>query len=528
MAKLFISDVVKDFITPISTPRRPLKILMVGTEITPYAQVGGIGRVLYFLPQALNRLGHDVRIIIPKYGKIDENKYPLEMVAEGIQVPTDAEDGKEKYLICNVKTHKLPDGPRVYFLENMEYYEKRANEYGYADDPVRFALFCRGTLEFIRKYEQWKPNIIHCNDWQTALIPQYIKTTYKNDPTLQSCHTVYTIHNLYYQGTFDHRFISELDYDDGRSEIPSFFSDRIHKINSMRRGILYADIVNTVSETYAREILTSNYGEGMDGLLREVRTKLFGIINGIDYEEFNPATDKILYKNYSASSLETRDENKAELQREFNLPINVKVPVFGISSRLDEQKGIDLVMETVDYFLNEFDAQLIINGGGDGRYLSYFQDLEKKHPKKVATNLNYNYTIPRHIFSGADIFLMPSKFEPCGIAQMEAMRYGSVPLVRATGGLADSVIDFDPETNNGTGFVFQKYEGMAFFAALVRAMETYRYKKIWQGIVRRCMKQDFSWGESAKRYSDLYYRVVELKRQRRSGRTHPNLSEETL
>ncbi|PIU68346.1 hypothetical protein COS81_04260 [candidate division WWE3 bacterium CG06_land_8_20_14_3_00_42_16] len=523
MTKNILAKVVSGIVTPLASPKNPLNILIVGTEASPYAQVGGIGRVLFFLPQALMRLGHDVRVMIPKYGKIDEKKYPLELVYEGLKIPT-GEKGSNEYLICNVKTHKLPEGPRVYFLENMEYYEKRANEYGYVDDPIRFAILCRGVLEFIRHYEEWKPQIIHCNDWQSALIPQYLKTVYKN--RLKDITVLYTIHNLYYQGMFDHHFVSELDFDDGKSQIPSFFSERIHKINPMRRGIIYADLINTVSPTYAQEILTSEYGEGLDSLLRELRTKLSGILNGIDYTEFNPATDKIIHKNYTSSSIELREENKRELQREFNLPIDPETMIFGISSRLEDQKGIDLFMGVIEYVLKEYKAQLIVNGGGEGKYLSFFQKLEKDFPGKVGTNLNFDYTLPRHIFAGADVFLMPSRFEPCGITQMEAMRYGAIPLVRATGGLADTVEDFNPTNNTGTGFVFKTFDKMAFFGTLVRAMETYKYKAVWKNLIKRAMKKDFSWVESAKRYSDLYYRAIDLYRQKKIARTHIQNQEE--
>ena len=527
MVKTTFPDVVKEIISPISSPKKPLKILFIGTEVTPYSQVGGIGRVLFFLPQALMRLGHDVRVMIPKYGKIDEKRFPLKMEYEGLRVPT-GEKKEQKYLICNVKTHKLSDGPQIYFLENMEYYEKRANEYGYVDDPIRFALLCRGSLELLKNQDKWIPDIINCNDWHTGLIPQYLKSYYKDDPKFEKIVTIFTIHNLFYQGSFDHRFVSELDFDDGRSAIPSFFSDRIHKLNPMRRGIIYSDLINTVSPTYAKEILTSQYGEGLDSLLREVRTKLYGILNGIDYDEFNPSSDKIIYQNYSVSSLESRRQNKAELQREFNLKVDPEIPVLGISSRLDEQKGLDLVTSIMEYVLEEFQVQLVVNGGGESRFLSFFQELEKKYPQQVGTNLSYNYSLPRHIFSGADVFLMPSKFEPCGIAQMEAMRYGAIPVVRATGGLADTVEDFDPSEGTGTGFAFNKFEKMAFFAALIRAIETYRYKNIWRSLIRRAMKQDFSWGESAKKYADLYYRAIELRNQKQFHKTHPQLNQDQI
>ncbi|HLD11850.1 MAG TPA: glycogen/starch synthase [Patescibacteria group bacterium] len=511
MTRPKFTQVVEELLMPVKPPRKTLRVLFVASELSPYSTVGGLGRVTFFLPRALMSLGHDIRVMIPKYGKIDLEKYPMEMVYEGLEIPTSSTETKS--LICNVKTHKLSDGPRAYFLENMEYYEKRANEYGYVDDPLRWALLNRGVIEFM-KHSDWKPDIIHSNDWQTGLIPQYLKTIYRKEPLAELVATVYTIHNLYFQGNFDHRFVSDLDYDDGKSRIPSFFSPRLPKINSMRRGIMFADVINTVSETYAKEILTPDYGEKLDELLREVRTKLFGVLNGIDYNEFNSSTDKIVRFNYDAKSLGVRQKNKLFLQDEFNLPNDVDIPVLAISGRLDEQKGLDLLMEVADPLLSEYNVQLIVNGGGDNKYRGFFDDLQKRYPNKVSTNLTPNFELPRHIFSGADMILLPSKFEPCGMVQMEAMRYGCIPVVRATGGLADTIDD------NENGFSFKKFDRWVFFATLIRALEAYKDKKRWSELIRTAMKKDFSWDESARKYVDLYFRAIELKTQRKLAKSH--------
>lgn len=495
-----------------------MKVLIVATEQTPYSTVGGLGRVTYFLSRELKKAGVDVRVFIPKYGKIDDKKWSFETVLEGLQIPT--QNGFNN-LTCNVKKI-VEDDIVTYFLENQEYFELRANEYGYADDPQRFALLCRGALEFLRHpSNDWIPDVVHTNDWQTGLVPQMLSTFYRDDQKLKNVTTLFTIHNLFYQGMYDHRFVSDLDYDDGKSDIPGFYEPRLSKINMMRRGIMFADIVNTVSPTYASEILTEEYGEGLHRLLQEVRTKLFGILNGIDYKEFNPETDKLLIQNYTKEYLEVRKKNKVALQKEFQLPEDDEIPIISISNRLDKQKGLDLVVQIIEPILEEYaPVQFIVNGGGDNTFREFFSKLAKKHPYQVGANLNPNFTLPRHIFSGADIILLPSKFEPCGMTQMEAMRYGCIPLVRRTGGLADTVVDYDPMGDEGTGFVFSNYDSYALFGSIVRALETYKHDDEWKTLVKRAMEQDFSWTKSAEEYVKLYTRAIELRKQTFESKSH--------
>lgn len=487
----------------------PLSSLMILPEVSPYASVGGISWVGVHLAKALVKLGHDVRLFMPKYGMIDEERYPMEMVVEGLKVYTDAEEGL-KELICNVKTHVTEDGVRTYFLENMEYYEQRANVYGYNDDPIRFALLSRGALEFLRHFE-WKPDVIHAHDWQTGAVPNFLKTTYAKSRDLSPIASVFTIHNLFYQGMFDHRQISELDFDDGRSPIASLFSERLKKQNFMRRGIIYADLVNTVSETYTREILTPECGEGLEKLLVEVRTKLFGVVNGIDYEEFNPATDPLVPFNFDLRHPGERVKNKAALQKEFGLPVDGGKFVLAMVSRLTDQKGIEILIEILPHLLTEFDLQFVLVGGGDGRYISAFRDLVRSFPSKLGAHLMPNFTLPRLVFAGADALAVPSRFEPAGLTQLEAMRYGCVPIVRKTGGLADTVADFDASQEEGTGFVFEEYDPWAFYGAVVRASEAFRYPQVWEKLVRRAMAADFSWEASAKRYVELYRKAIQFK-----------------
>ena len=490
----------------------PLRVLIVSPEVSPYANVGGLSRVASHLSRALLELGHDVRLFMPKFGLIDEGKYPMGMVHKGLKVPTGNQDNP--HLVCNVKLHAVPGGAPVYFLENMEYYEKRANVYGYSDDPLRWALLSRGVLEFLRKNKEWQPQIIHCNDWQTGAIPNYLKTVYNKDEKLLPLSTIFTIHNLTFQGMFDHRTVSELNFDDGRSQIASFFSQRLGRQNFMRRGIIYSDVVNAVSKTYAKEILTSEYGEGLNRLLLEIRSKLYGVINGIDYDEFDPATDKLLETNYDVNHLEKRVQNKLALQREFDLPEDEGAFAVGVVGRLSTQKGFDLLLEVLPHFLREFkNAQFFQIGGGDSQLIDLLKKLKKDFPTQVGIHPLPNFTLPRLIFSGCDAVPFPSKFEPCGIVQLEAMRYGAIPIVRATGGLKDTVEDFDPRENTGTGFVFTNYEPWPLFAKLVQAHELYQQPKVWQGLQRRAMAADFSWGQSAKEYAELYEKAIHRHRR---------------
>ncbi|MDP2735649.1 MAG: glycogen/starch synthase [bacterium] len=511
-------------LVPLAHQGPPLRILMVVPEVSPYASVGGVSRVAAHLSKELVELGHDVRLFMPKYGFIDEEKYPLEMVMEGLKVHT-GEDHGPKELICNVKTHLSEGGVRTYFLENMEYYEKRANVYGYSDDPIRFLLLSRGSLEFLRHFE-WKPQVIHANDWQTGSVPNLLKTVYAKSRDLSGIASVFTIHNLFYQGMFDHRQVSELDFDDGKSPIAPIFSDQLRKQNFIRRGIIYSDVVNTVSESYAREILTPEYGEGLDKLLLEVRSKLFGVTNGIDYEELNPKTDPLVPYNFDSRSINNRIKNKIALQKEFGLPEGQEHFVLGVVSRLSEQKGFDIMLEALPQFLSSFDAQFIAIGGGEEKYAAALRDLQEQFPKQVGVHPMPNFTLPRMLFAGADGMAIPSRFEPAGLVQLEAMRYGAIPIVRKTGGLADTVVDLNVEEKAGTGFVFKEYNPWALFAQLVRAHENFRNEDIWEDLVKRAMEADFSWEASAKRYTELYRKAVLFKQREESETGKPKRLEE--
>ncbi len=492
-----------------------LKLLFVAPEAAPFIKVGGLGEVMRSLPNDLRALGHDARVFIPKYASIDLEKYPLHLELEGLQ-PAFLEEDPHGLFTSNVLRYENDSGKTTaYFLENMEYYEKRANVYGYIDDAVRWALLSRAALEFLR-YSFWRPDVIIAADWQSGLIPNYFHTIYKDDLKLSSMAIVFSIHNLAFQAMFDHHFVSEMDYDSGREAIPPFNDPRLLKLNFMRRGIMHADIVSTVSPTYAQEITTSEYGEGLHDLLNERRSKLFGILNGIDTALYNPETDPNIKFNYNIKTLDSKAKNKSSLRQKFNLPVRGGTPLFGIVSRLTDQKGFGLLMDAAEPLLDNFDMQLVVVGSGDARFMNFFQELAGRYPEKVAVNLNYDEALAHEVYAGVDAIIIPSRFEPCGLTQMEAMAYGTVPVVRKTGGLADSVTDYDPVNKTGTGFVFEKFDNRAFYAAMIRAIETYKYPGFWRDIQKRAMTVDFSWTKSAKEYLELFKKAIEYHRKSNS------------
>ncbi|MEK7593485.1 MAG: glycogen synthase [Patescibacteria group bacterium] len=489
--------------------KRGFKILFVASEAAPFVKVGGLGEVMHSLPKALRNLGYDARIFIPKYATMETEKFPLKLeISELSPVPT-AQDPHGLF-ISNILRYEDEKGETTaYFLENMEYYEKRANTYGYADDAVRWALLSKGVLEFLKK-SKWQPDIIVASDWQTGLISNYLHAEYKDDPILSRIASVFSIHNLSYQGMFDHRFVSDMDYDSGRADIPAFDNPDLLKINFMRRGIMHADAINTVSPTYAQEITTPEYGELLNDLLSERRSRLFGILNGIDYDSYNPETDSKLEFNYSFKTIGRRKKNKSALRKILNLADSPEkdIPLLCVISRLTDQKGFGLFFDAMRPLLKNFNFQLAILGSGENHFINFFNDLINEYPNRVAGHFTFDEALPRMILGAADAILIPSKFEPSGLTQMEAMRYGAVPIVRKTGGLADSVVDYNPEKRTGTGFVFEPFDSYAFYGTVVRALETYKHQKIWEKIQCQAMKADFSWTRSADEYLKLFEKAV--------------------
>lgn len=500
---------------------KKFKILFVTAEEAPFAKVGGLGEVMFSLPRALTSLGHDARVMIPLYASIDKSAAPLPYVYEQLGIPTAPESGGE-LLYCNVRKFEAPADGRgpvtTYFLENQEYYELRANVYGYADDRVRFALLSRACLEFLNAWGEWTPDIIVAADWMTGYLPNFLKTDYKEYRRLEAIATVFSIHNLGSQGTIrNHNFLQESERDDGYGPIPDFLGDRMQFINAMRRGILHADVINTVSATYANEITTEEFGEGLDALLRERRGRLFGVLNGMDYEANDPSTDTRLARNFAARSLEARGENKLALQQRFGLPQGARTFVMGIVSRLTRQKGFSLLEPIIEPFLRATKAQLIVLGTGETEIMDFFQKLEQKFPQQVRAHLQFDADLPHLIYAGADSLLIPSKFEPSGLTQMEAMRFGAIPVARRTGGLADTIEDCAPEEGKGTGFLFDEFDSAALLIAMTRAFVSWRYIPAWRRMQKRAMEEDFSWDRSAREYEKLFARAIRIHKENGNG-----------
>jgi starch synthase len=482
----------------------PLRVLIIASEGVPYVKTGGPADVIGALPQALRRLGHDVRVVLPRYNSIDPERWHLCPIKEDLPVPI-------QHTTVNVRVLQSPkdqdETVPFYFIEAPHYFQ-REKLYGYNDDGDRFILFCRAALEFARSIG-WSPDIIHCHDWHTAIIPNWMKTIYKEDPQFAETATVYTIHNLAYQGIFGYRILEVAGIaEEGfvYHEVPEL----ANVVDLMGRGILFADVVSTVSPRYASEILTPEFGERLDPLLRARKDRLYGILNGIDTTEYNPATDMYLISHYDAFSLDQRPANKLALQERTKLPVDPHIPLIGIISRLSDQKGFDL-LDQIAIPLIEQGVQVIVSGTGDQHYHSMFQRLAARYPQQVSIHLTFNQEISQQIYSGSDMLLMPSRFEPCGSTQMLAMRYGSIPIVHRTGGLADTVQDFDPINNTGNGFSFSRYHPFHLFAAVMKALEAYQFTDAWRDLMQRAMLADYSWDASAEQYVALYRRAQELQ-----------------
>lgn len=474
---------------------QPLKVYILAAEIAPFARAGGMADVVGALPKALKAFGHDVRLVMPRYSQVKPERFNLRTVLDAVSVRMGSYQ-EQVHVLQGGIGEEIP----VYFIDAPRYFE-RENIYGYTDDGERFILFCRGALEAVRALG-WIPDVIHCNDWQTGIVPNWMHTIYHDDPFFASSATVYTIHNLAYQGIFGRRILEVAGVAAGGFLYPQIV-ELANVVDIMGRGILFADAVTTVSERYAQEILTPTFGEKLDHLLRSRRDRLFGILNGLDYQEMNPATDHYIRARFDAHSLEKRVENKLALQERAHFPVRPKVPLLAMISRLADSKGFDLLAQIAQPLLAQ-GLQLVVLGIGEQQYHELFQSLAARYPEQVAIFLTFNSELAQAIYAGCDMFLMPSRFEPCGLGQLIAMRYGGVPVVRSVGGLADTVQEYDPNTGSGNGFTFTNYDPWEFFAAIVRAIELYRFKDAWRILQQRCMAADHSWNASARRYVEIY------------------------
>ena len=472
-----------------------MKILFATSEAGPFMRTGGLGDVSQALPLALKKEKQDVRVIMPLYDGISD-VYRQTMQFIGSKVVTLGWRQQYAGVFCCEY-----DGVKYYFIDN-EYYFKRFGIYGHYDDGERFAFFSRAVLDVLPLIDFY-PEVIHCNDWQTGLVPVYLDAFYRWDEHYANMKTVITIHNIEFQGEMDKSCISDVY---GIPASHASIVEYANNANMLKAGIEESNVVTTVSKTYAQEILNPYFAYGLEDILGKRSYKIRGILNGIDTNLYNPSKDSALFANYTVKTVAKKAENKKGLQEMVNLPVSDK-PLIGMVTRLTNQKGMDLVMEVVEEILS-MDIQMVVLGTGDWKYETALNELARRYSNKLAVIINFSQDIASKIYAGSDMFLMPSKFEPCGLSQMIAMRYGSVPIVRETGGLKDTVPAFNPVELTGRGFTFKTYNAYDMLDAIHRAVGTFYNKAEWSAVVANAMNGDYSWKSSAKEYMALYKEIL--------------------
>lgn len=475
-----------------------MKVLFVGSEANPFIKTGGLGDVLGSLPKSLIKSDVDARVVIPKYKKINENLKKELKFLKWFMVPV---GWRTQY--CGVFEYE-EDGVKYYLLDN-EYYFGRDGLYGYYDDGERFAFFNRAVLIFL-KLVDFQPDIIHCNDWHTGMIPVLLKVEYAKDLFYFNIKSVFSIHNIKFQGVFPKEILPDLfGYD-----LEPYYNGSLAfdgGVSFMKGGVLYSDRISTVSYSYVDEIKTQEYGERLDSILREREYALNGILNGIDYKEFNPEEDKLIYENFSKNSLEGKAVNKKELQKELCLPVNENAAMISMVTRLTNQKGLDLVVDIADKLL-QHDIQLVILGTGDYHYENHFRGLADRYRDKVSANIKFDNGLAHKIYAASDMFLMPSLFEPCGLGQLIALRYGTVPIVRETGGLKDTIFPYNQYSGLGNGFSFRNYNANELLSVTEYALDIFRDKDKWNSIVIQALDSDNSLEKSANDYNEMYKELI--------------------
>lgn len=480
-----------------------MHIAFAASECVPFSKTGGLADVMGALPRALAGLGHQVSVYVPRYRQTKLTD--TETVVRSITIPFD-----DKYRFCSVVTAGTSAGVRYYFIEYPPYFD-REGLYGtsagdYADNAERFALFSRAVLETSKILGV--PQVFHCHDWQSALVPVMLRTLYAQDPAFREVGTVFTIHNMGYQGLFPPEILPllMLPWDLLTISKMEFFG----QVNFLKGALVFSDFVTTVSKKYSQEIQTTEYGFGLEGVLRDRASTVSGIINGVDYNEWSPQTDLLVATKYSPQDLSGKEKCKQDLLKAFGVINANQKPVIGIVSRFAAQKGFDLIAQIMDRLALE-DMVVVVLGTGDQLYEEMFQRLNKQFPNKIAIKIAYDNVIAHKIEAGADMFLMPSRYEPCGLNQIYSLRYGTVPIVRATGGLDDTIEPWDARTGKGTGFKFTDYNGEALLTTIKQALVAFRDQSSWQTLMRNGMGRDFSWGASAREYGKIYDRVRQMR-----------------
>ncbi len=476
-----------------------MKILMAASEVEPYSKTGGLADVLGALPPALARAGHQVAVVTPRYRAV-ELELP-EVALDSLPVTI----GPDTHLVRVLAVEAR--GVRHYFLDYPPFFD-RAEIYGtsagdYTDNAQRFLLLSKAAIEIARR--EFHPDVIHCHDWQTGPVPALLKTLYAGDAALAGVPVVFTIHNLGYQGNFPISVAGPLGLPRALLTVDGL--EFYGGLNYLKGGLMFADALNTVSEAYAREIQTKEYGFGLEGLLSFRSSVLSGVLNGVDYRQWDPATDPLIAANYTAADLSGKQICKRDLIETFAMNVSPEAPLIGMVSRLAAQKGADLVGAGV-LDLMAMDVSMAVLGAGDAVYVDLFRSLEMRFPGRFSFKVAYDEPLAHKIEAGADLFLMPSRYEPCGLNQMYSLRYGTVPVVRATGGLDDTIEPFDPATGKGNGFKFREYAAPAMVASVTEALNLYPNRPLWQQLMRNGMAEDFSWPRAVPKYERIYQKVL--------------------
>jgi starch synthase len=485
-----------------------LRILLATPEAVPFAKTGGLADVAGALPKSLVAKGCEINLIMPYYRMVKESGLPHQYLGEEIEVPL----GDEK-LKADIYLGHLNQNIPTYFIGREEFFDREylysTPKGDYFDNAERFIFFSKAVLIFCQRMG-FTPDIIHHHEWQTGLIPAYLKSVYLSDPFFSHTATVFTIHNIAYQGLFKKEkfFLTDLPKEMYNPEGIEFWE----RINFMKSGIVYADIINTVSQKYSEEIQTPEYGYGLEGILRKKKDILHGILNGVDYQDWDPSHDPHLISRYNPKDISGKRECKKDLLKEFHLPSSlIDAPLFGMISRLTDQKGFDLLIEILEELFS-LDIGFVLLGTGDQKYHDLLTQVAHKYPQKAGIRIAYDDRLAHKIEAGTDFFLMPSKYEPCGLNQIYSLKYGTIPVVRATGGLDDTITHYDPTTKKGNGFKFTHYDAKEFLNTIKLAINSYSQPEHWSQLVRNAMTSDFSWERSAEAYLQLYRKALEKKR----------------